>query len=254
MTKSQLMIAALPALALAAPAAAQTAVGVVDPTAAMFSVKAIGPAYQAVSTQYRAAYTTAQQREQALETQVAPLRKRLDTNNDGNIDQAELTAAQNANKPELQQIVTAQQTAQTEIANALRPANLAQAWVLDQVRQKYQPALNSVATSKRLGVILTTDTVAYVTPATDVTDAVTAAIDTTTPTLTTTPPANWQPDQATLTLWQRFTQLLQMQAARSAQQGAPAPAAAGTRPAATPAPAAPRPATPAPARNPEPGR
>lgn len=249
MTKySFLIAAAVPALLVAAPAAAQTGVGVVDPTAAMLTVKAIGPAYQAISQlpASRTAYQTAQQREQTLEAAIAPIRKRLDTNNDGNVDQAEFDAAQAAKKPELQQIVNLQQAAQQDISQTLRPANLAQAWVLDQVRAKFQPALNTVATNKRLGVILTTDTVAFVTPTTDVTDDVTAAIDAAAPTLTTTPPANWQPSEATQALWQRFTQLLQMQAAR-AQQGA--------APAATPAAPGARPATPAqPARNPEPGR
>lgn len=241
-SKTSLLAATATAIAMlgATAAPAQTnSVAVIDPSGAMLGVKAIGPAWKTIGDTYRQAYTNAETRERTLEQALVPLQKKLDTNNDGRLDENEAAAAQKANRPEVQQIVTLQQTAQNEIATMIAPARLAQAWVLDQVKQKYRTALNSVAANKKVGLVVTTDTVAYVSPVADITDDVTAALDATTPTLTTTPPANWQPDQTTITLYQQFSAALQQAAARAqAQQpaaGAPRPAGAAP---ATPAPAA----------------
>ncbi|MES2753625.1 MAG: OmpH family outer membrane protein [Pseudomonadota bacterium] len=231
--------AGVPAALLATGALAQSAgVAVIDPGSAMLSAKAIGPAWKTINDQNTAVFTRAQQREQALQATIAPLQKRLDTNNDGRLDEAEAAAAQTAKRPEVQQIVTAQQAAQTELATILQPSRVAQAWVIDQVRQKYRPALNTVATAKRLGVVMTTDTATFVLPANDITDDVTKAIDAALPTATTAPPANWQPDRETLQLYQQFTQYIAVAQQRAAQQqqGAARPAAGTAAPVGTPAP------------------
>lgn len=230
--------AATAALAGSAAFAQTTSVGVIDAPAAMLGVKAIGPAWKSISDTYRQAYTNAETRERTLEATILPLQKKLDTNNDGRLDENEVAAAQKANRPEVQQIVTAQQTAQNEISAMIAPARLAQAWVLDQVKQKYRTALNTVASNKKIGLVVTAENAAFASPTADITDDVTAALDATTPSLTTTPPANWQPDQTTVALYQQFTAALQQAAARQAQQQGAAQRPAGTAPA-TSAPAAP---------------
>lgn len=236
--KTSLLAATATATVLLGASAAigQTAsVAVIDPSASMLGVKAIGPAWKQIGDTYRQAYANAETRQRTLETTVAPLQKKLDTNNDGRLDETEAAAAQRANRPEVQQIVTAQQAAQAEITTLIKPAQMAQVWVLDQVRQKYRAALNSVTTAKKIGLVVTTDAVAFTSPTVDITDDVTAALDATTPTLTIAPPANWQPDQTSVSLYQQFTAALQQAAARQQQAGqAPgaAPRPAGTAPAA----------------------
>ena len=215
----------VPLALIGSPVSAQTtSVAVVDPSSAMLGVKAIGPAWKQISDQYRAAYTVAEARERTLDSQIAPLRKRLDTNNDGSVDQTELAAAQGASKPEIQQIQAAQQAAQADIGTTLQPARLAQAWVLDQVKLKFRPTLNAVAARKAIGLVVSAEAATFATPAADITDDVVAALDQATPTLNITPPAGWQPDQQTVTLFQQFNQALQYAAARAAQQQSAAPA------------------------------
>ena len=228
-----------PAATLAPAALAQTtSVAVIDPASAILGAKAIGPAWTSVSTQYKAAFDSADARQRTLATVVEPLGKKLDTNNDGRVDQAELAAAQAAKRPELIQIQAAQQAAETDIGRTIQPARLAQAWIIDQAKQKYPAALQSVATTKRLGLVLTANDAAFAAPAADVTDDVTAAINLALPTASTTPPANWQPDQQTVSLYQQFTEVISAQAraqAAAAQRQAPTPAPAPGQPAAQPA-------------------
>lgn len=230
------LLAATTAL-IAVPAAAQTTtIASVDPTAAILSAKAIGPAWVTITNQYKAAYDAAAARQRTLQTTVTPLLAQLDTNKDGSVDATEAAAAQTAKRPVVQQIEAAQQAAEADIGRTLQPARLAQAWAIDQAKLKYAPALQSVITAKRIGLVVNSDAINYADPNADISDEVAAAINTALPTVTTTPPAGWQPDQQTVALYERAQQALSAQA-RAAAQPTPA-AAAGTRPAGTPAPAA----------------
>ncbi len=217
------------ALAVAAPGlfAAQatlaqaTSIAVVDPAAAIFNAKALPAASTAINTKFKADFDKIRARQQTLNTTIQPLYAKLDTNGDKKIDDAELQAAQNARKPELQQIATAQQAAQTEIQQMLTPANLAEAYALDQIRQRYRPALEKVAAARRVQLVLTSDAATFAQPAADLTQAVTTEIDAALPTANITPPANWQPTQDTVALLQQYQQLVQLAVQR--QQARPSP-------------------------------
>lgn len=217
-------------IALATPAAAQsTSIAVIDPAAAIFNAKALGAAGAQIGTQYKADFDRATARQRTMNAAIQPLLAKLDSNNDKKIDDSELQAAEAAKRPELQQIQTLRETAEREIATIIQPSNLAQAYVIDQVRLRYRPALEKAATARRATLVLTNDTTAYAQPAVDITQAVTAEIDAALPTATITPPAGWQPSQETVQLFQQYQQLVQLAAQRQAAQGAPA--AAGTAPA-----------------------
>jgi Skp family chaperone for outer membrane proteins len=232
MTYKKLLLAA----ALAAPVAiaavsaqAQVAgVAVADPSAAILTASALGTATQQIGTTYKAQIDQARTRQQALQTQIDGMIKPLDTNKDGQVSDAELQAAQAAKNPILAQVQAAQQNGEAEINRINRPVQLAQAYAIEQIEQKYEAALNAVVASKKLSLVVNAGTALYSTPAVDVTDDIKAELDRSIPTVSITPPANWQPQQQTVQLLQQYQQAMYAQAMRQQQQGAPAPA--GTTP------------------------
>lgn len=230
MTKTYAAALAGAAVALIAGAAnAQTAgIATAQPDAVIFSAKAFDAANQQISTTYKAQLDQAAAAQTALNTQ---LRTLLDTNKDGQISQAEAAAADAPNSAIGNQVRAAQQKAQPGIEAAQGPAIKAQAYALEQVTAKYDPALRAVVNAKKINIVLSPNAIQYAPPATDITRDIIAEIDRTTPTVPITPPANWQPQQQTVELLQQYRQLAYANAARRQQAGAPAPAA-GTAPAA----------------------
>lgn len=239
MTSFKLSLAVLAGSAalLALPAAAQTAgIATVSPDAVIFSTKAFGAANQQIGTTYKAQLDQASQQQQALDTQIRTL---IDTNKDGQVSQAELQAAQAQNSAIGNQVRAAQQKAQPGIEQLQAPAVKAQAYALEQVALKYDPALQAVARAKSINIVLAPNAIVYAPPATDISAAVTAELDRTTPTVAITPPANWQPAQETIALLQQYRQAVYAEQVRRAQ----AAPQAGAPAAGTPAPATPAPTT-----------
>ncbi|EZP50383.1 MULTISPECIES: OmpH family outer membrane protein [Sphingomonas] len=228
-TKTSLAALAGASIALAGAATAQTAgIATAQADAAIFSAKAFDAANQQISTTYKAQLDQAAAAQNTLNTQ---LRTLLDTNKDGQISQAEAAAAE-GNGAVANQVRAAQAKAQPAIEAAQGPAIKAQAYALEQVTAKYDPALRAVVAAKKISIVLAPNAIQYAPPATDVTRDIIAEIDRSTPTVSITPPANWQPQQQTVELLQQYRQLVYANAARRQQAGAPAPAAG------TPAPAA----------------
>ncbi|MBI0474831.1 OmpH family outer membrane protein [Sphingomonas sp. MA1305] len=224
-TKTSLVAAAGMAAALVAGGAvAQTAgIATVQPDAAILSAKAFDAANQQIGTTYKTQLDQAASQQTALNTQ---LRTLLDTNKDGQVSQAELQAAQAPNSAIGNQIRAAQQKAEPQIESLQRPATLAQAYAIEQISQKYDAALRAVVNAKKISIVLTPNAIQYAPPATDVTRDVIAEIDRSTPTVTITPPANWQPQQDTVQLLQQYRQIVAANAQRQAQAAPGAGAAA----------------------------
>ena len=227
----------LPAAAmLAMPAQAQVAgIAVADPAAVILSAKALEVANSQINTSYKAQLDQVKTRESALQTELNGIKTQLDTNHDGNVSDAELQAAQAAKNPALQKFQTARDTGQKDLARLNEPMVRAQAYAIEQITQKYPAAMNAVVANKKISLLLSADQVLFTQPVVDVSDDIKAEIDRTTPSVSTTPPANWQPSQQTQNLQQQFQQLMYVQAVRAAQaqQGA-APGAAPPAPAARP--------------------
>lgn len=234
MTKTCASAIAVASVALfAGTASAQTAgIATAQADAAIFSAKAFDAANQQISTTYKAQLDQAAAQQTALNTQ---LRTLLDTNKDGQVSQAEAAAAEAANSAIGNQVRAAQQKAQPGIEAAQGPAIKAQAYALEQIVNKYDPALRAVVAAKKINVVLAPNAIQFAPPATDITRDIIAEIDRTTATVPITPPANWQPQQQTVELLQQYRQLVYANAARRQQAGAPAPAAGTPAPAAAPA-------------------
>jgi len=229
--KTTLAAFAVSSIALIAGAAsAQTAgIATAQADAAIFSAKAFEAANQQISTTYKTQLDQAAAAETALNAQ---LRTLLDTNKDGQISQAEAAAVDAPNSAIGNQVRAAQQKAQPNIQQLQGPAIKAQAYALEQITAKYDPALRAVVNAKKISIVLAPNAIQFAPPATDITRDIIAEIDRTTPSVPVTPPANWQPQQQTVELLQQYRQLVYANASRRAQSGAPdAAAPAATAPA-----------------------
>jgi len=207
-----LMLAAVAATpivaATAVPTSAQVAgVAVADPEAAIQNSNAWKTAISQIQTTHKAALDQANARAQAVQAELNPLVQQLQT----------ASQQPNANQQQLQTQAAAiqqkEQAAQAEIARLTQPAQLARAYAFEQINRQLGPASQAVITSRKLQLLLRPEALLYAGQATDVTAAITTELNRLVPSVTTTPPAGWQPGQ---------------------QQAGAAPAAA---PAATPTPA-----------------
>lgn len=216
-------VAAL-AAAAAVPASAQVnGIGVADPAVVVAGSQALRGAYSQIATTYQAQRTQLEQ----LDQQRTALIKQLDTNNDGQLSQEEQQAAQAENNPTRKQIETLNQ----QINQTQAPINLARAYVVEQIAGQLNASVQQVVSQGKVQLILAPSAVIYMADAVDVTDDITTALNGRLPQVSITPPANWQPNQQTVQLFDDVQQVLLAAAAQQQQQ---AGAAQAQQPAATP--------------------
>lgn len=204
---------------LTVPAAAQVnGIATASPEAVIVQSKARIAAYQAID----AAYATQIQTAKSLSNEINTLNASMDTNGDRNVDQKEYDA-----NPKVVEKVDAKQR---EIDVALQPIRLAQAYVIDQLTQKYEAARNQVLTKKKISLMLIPDAFQYAPEGIDVTKDILEAFNTLVPTVPSTPPAGYNPTADVVGNYQQIQQLLgaimqrqAMAAAQQQQQGAQTP-------------------------------
>ena len=206
--KTLLLAAALVA-PVAAPVAAQAqTVAVANPEQAIGASRAWATARTQIETTYKAQLDQAEARRQAVGKELQPLVTAFNT----------ARAAPNANQASLQQqattIQTREQAAQAEIQRITLPAQRAQAYAIEKISAKLPDAVQAVVRARNVSMLVRPDAVLFAGPTADVTSAITTELDRLVPTVSVTPPANWQPGQ---------------------QQGASAAAAPAAAPAARPA-------------------
>ena len=219
---------ALGAAAIAVPASAQVSgIGVAEPAVVVAGSQALNGAYTQIGTTYQAQRTQLDQ----LDQQRIALIKKFDTNNDGKIDQAEQKAAQAENNPTRKQL----ETLDTQINQVQAPINLAAAYAVSQIAQQLSAAVQQVVSQGNVQLILLSSDVLYAADAANLNQKVTTALNTRVPQVSITPPAGWQPDQATVQLFQDVQQV-RLAAAQAQAQQQQANANAAQKPAtATPA-------------------
>ena len=220
---------ALGAAAIAVPASAQVSgIGVAEPAIVVAGSQALSGAYAQIGTTYQAQRTQPDQ----LDQQRLTLIKKFDTNNDGKIDQAEQKAAQAENNATRKQL----ETLDTQINQVQAPINLAAAYAVSQIAQQLGAAVQQVVSQGNVQLILPSSEVLYAADAANLNQKVTTALNSRLPQVSISPPAGWQPDQATIQLFQDVQQVRLAAAQAQARQQQ-----AGASPAQTPA-------TPAPAK------
>lgn len=227
--KTLLLTAAGTALALAsAPASAQVGgVAIAEPAVAIASSQARQAADTQIGTTYQAQRTQLEQ----LQQQRADLIRQFDTDGNGDLSEAEQTAAQ-ANTAAIQQI----QTIEQNIAQTQQPITAARVYAIEQILLQFNAAMQQVITQNNIQLILTPASAVYAAEAVDVTDDIAAALNQRVPAVSTAVPEGWQPQRQSVQMYQEVQQVLlaaaQQQALQQAQQSAATPPAT---PAATPA-------------------
>ncbi len=210
-------------VALAAPAAAQVQgpIASLDVTRAVLGSQALSAAYSEIGQTYteqtNQIRTKSEQRQAILRT--------FDKNNDNQIDDAEVAAAQNS--PQFQQA----QALENEITQLTNQINAARIFAIEQILEQISPALQQVVTDKKLKLVLEPSAVLYSPAEADITQAVVTSINTRLPRVSTTPTEGWQPSRAGVQMFQEVQQLLatatamqqQQQQQQQQQSGAEAP-------------------------------
>lgn len=212
LTKTLVAAGLAGAALVATSAAAQVSgnIGVVNAPATIVGSTALRTAYQQIGTTYAAQITQIQQKQ----TQTETLLKQLDTNSDGQLDQAEQQAAQKA--PQMAQL----QTLEQEIGQLQNQIDSARVYAIEQILQKYGAALQTVVTQNKLQLVLTPDSVAWSAPAANINEKVVAALNTSVPSVQIVPPQGWQPSQQAVGVFQQVQQMLMIASARQQQAAA----------------------------------
>lgn len=216
--KPALVAALVPAVAIAAPAAAQVnGMAVTEPAVAVASSQALQTAFQQIGTTYAAQITQLE----TLGTQRTQLLQTLDTNGDGQLDEAEQAGLSETN-PTVQQVNAID--AQIEAAQA--PIQTARLYVVSQIGQQYAAAVQQVISERSIQVMLSPEAVVFAADGMDVTPLVVTALNARVPTATTTAPEGWQPNQAIVNLYQQVQQVFAIARQQQAAGANGAPAAA----------------------------
>ncbi|TAK10422.1 MAG: OmpH family outer membrane protein [Rhizorhabdus sp.] len=183
-----LLPAAAHAQAAAASAAAATGVAIVDLDAAIANSAAWQSARAQIETTYKVQITAAQTRQNALQAELNALRTEIETlQKNPATPKATLDA----------KIATFQskgQAAQAELQRLALPFARPQAYAREQIEAKAEQALKAAMTAKRVGIALRPE--ATIAASSDITADMVTQLNALVPSVSITPPANWQPGQA----------------------------------------------------------
>jgi Skp family chaperone for outer membrane proteins len=200
------------AVAMAVPATAQVQgnVATVNLPAAVINSNAFTTAFTQIGTTYKPQIDTIQARQQEGQT----LLQQLDTNSDGQLDEAEQQAAQGSAQQTRLQAIDQEVTQLTDQIEAAR------VYAVEQILLQYRPSLEQVVQQLNIQVVLTPETVIYAPPQANITQQVTAALNTRVPAVAIVPPQNWRPSRNVVAVYQQIQQTLAAAQAIQAQQQA----------------------------------
>nr|WP_298895590.1 OmpH family outer membrane protein [uncultured Altererythrobacter sp.] len=200
------------AAAMAVPATAQVQgnMATVNLPAAVINSNAFTTAYTQIATTYKPQFDTIQARQQEGQT----LLQQLDTNSDGQLDEAEQQAAQGSAQQTRLQAIDQEVTQLTDQIDAAR------VYAVEQILIQYRPALEQVVQQLNVQVVLSPETVVYAPPQANITQQVTAALNTRVPSVAIVPPQNWRPSRNVVAVYQQIQQTLAAAQAIQAQQQA----------------------------------
>lgn len=239
------LLAATATVAIAPAAQAQVAgIGTTTKVAVMSRSKAVLDGYAAVEKRFSAELD----RIDLLGREVEELGKKLDTDGNGELSDAEKSVAANqlqtvvksldANKDgqltgtELDQLrarnLPAQQIAekQREMEGIRDPIYGSQLFVVETVSKGYEAALKSVVDAKKISLVLSPNAIQWAPPAVDITAQVVAALDRAVPSVGEPPQGEFPITQSAVDLHEQIGRILMTRAyiaaakAQQAQQGA----------------------------------
>ena len=187
--KAAALAAASLALAGTAPALAQSRQGiaVANVEQAVYESNAYATARTQMQTTYKATIDQLNARETAIRTELQPLATKLQND----------AKAPNPNQQALQQqyntLQQRQTSAQQELAKIGQPVARARAYVEEQIVGKLDDALRAAMTRKNVSLVVRPEAALSYQPAADITADVTTELNRLVPSVSITPPANWQP-------------------------------------------------------------
>ena len=201
--------------AIATPAAAQVSgIATSSPEAVIVRSQARINAYQQIDQQYSAQIAQIRTLRQEMQT----LQQSLDTDNNGQLSQAEAQA----NPTVVQQL----QQKEQQLGQASQPIVLAQTYAIEQLINDYQNVQQQVIQQKNIQLLLNPDAIQWAPEAVNVTNDLVSALNQRMPSVQITPPTDWRPRQESLSAQQTVSQVLlgvaQQQAAQQAAQQQPA--------------------------------
>jgi Skp family chaperone for outer membrane proteins len=199
----------------ASPAAAQVnGIATADTAVALAGTTALQTGYQQIATQFESQRQSLEQTQQQRQQLV----QQLDTNSDGQLSEEEANAAPEATVTQVQQL-------DQQIAETQAPMQRARLYVISQLAQQYSAAVQQVITERSIQLLISPDALLYAPDTANVTPSITQALNTLVPTVNTAVPEGWQPNQATVNLFQQVQQVLMMAAMQQQQQQQQQPAA-----------------------------
>jgi Skp family chaperone for outer membrane proteins len=183
-----LLAAAIAPVAVASPALAQVnGIAVANPEGAVLQSNAWKAAITQIQTTYKAQLDQAQARQTAVQAELRPLVEAFE----------KARAAPNANEAALRTQATTiqqrEQTANAELQRLTQPVQRARAYAAEQIGAQLQPAVNAAMARKKVTLLLRPEAAVQAAPTTDITADVTTELNRLVPTVSITPPANWQP-------------------------------------------------------------
>ncbi|MCF8708465.1 OmpH family outer membrane protein [Rhizorhapis sp. SPR117] len=173
------------------PAVAQSKMGiaVADLEQAVGKTNAFTNAMTSMQTTYKAQIDAFNARKATLDSELQTKANEIQS----------LQKTAGANSATLQPKVEAFQqrraAIQQELATLGRPIGLAQAYVEEQITAKLNDALKTAMVKRKVDLVLQPQATVSYQPTADITDAVTAELNTLVPSAQIVPPAGWQPGQ-----------------------------------------------------------
>jgi Skp family chaperone for outer membrane proteins len=195
MTKIALLAASVAAVPLMAAAPAAPAAAAGQTVAVVNLDQALGQsaAFKGAATQIQATYKTqiaaAQARQTALQTELNPLRAELEAMQR---NPATTKAALDAKVAVFQGKV---QAGQAELQRLSVPFARPTEYVKEQINEKLEAALKNAMTAKGVNLVVSPEAVMAMQGSADLTPDVVAQLNALVPSVSITPPANWQPGQ-----------------------------------------------------------
>lgn len=175
---------------VAVPAAAQVAQGIATANfdRAVEGSAAYGNAVKQIETAYKPQIDAFSSRKKVLDAELNAL-----------VVKYQADAKANPNNPTLKTqeaaIRAKQSAAQSELGNLSMPFGRPIAYVREQVEGKLEAAIKSAMKKKNIGIIVSPEAIMAVAPGNDLTGDVVSELNATLPSVSITPPANWQPGQ-----------------------------------------------------------
>lgn len=182
------MLAGAP-LAVVSPAAAQVVSGiaVANPDAIVVNANAYRTAETQRATTYKAQFDSAEQRRQQIAAQLQPLYEKFNSDRQAaNPNQASL-------QQQAQQIQRIEQQGQAEIQQILEPVAKSRAYVIEQITDQLEPAIEAAKSRRKVTLVLRPDAIVSADQAYNLNQEILNELNRLIPSAQLVPPADWKP-------------------------------------------------------------